>query len=327
MRHTYVRRLRTNLVQPVAAPKSLAALGVSLVLIMSACASGPAETGSGAPTEPIASPTPVVIATTGPTSLVVPTTDPSSTATAVPPSTAIPENTATPGPAASSTPLATAALTATTRPIPTAQATAQPTATQPTATPRPATATAVPPTPTPTSTWVNPDCFVGPGAADEPVWWCGGKICVVGSPHYGCPTTVPGQPYVLIDCTISDSDIEVNEIITLTAVQTPADAPVRYAFSHGDGTIDNTSVSRAFYEAPGSYHSHAAVAVQRRQGKQILRDRACPTGQCADTHRHAHTGRGADRLQHLASAACRSERDADLHRLSEPSQRARHLRV
>lgn len=253
MRSTYVRRLRTNLLQLVAAPKSLAALGVSLVLIMSACASGPAETGSGAPTDPIASPTPVVIATTGPTSLVTPTTDPSSTATAVPPSTAIPENTATPGPAASSTPLATAALTATTRPIPTAQATAQPTATQPTATPRPATATAVPPTPTPTSTWVNPDCFVGPGAADEPVWWCGGKICVVGSPHYGCPSTVPAQPYVLIDCTISDSDIEVNEIITLTAVQTPADAPVRYAFSHGDGTIDNTSVSRAFYEAPGSY--------------------------------------------------------------------------
>ena len=64
---------------------------------------------------------------------------------------------------------------------------------------------------------------------------------------------MPGQPYVLIDCTISDRDIEVNEIITLTAVQTPADAPVRYAFSHGDGTIDNTSVSRAFYEAPGSY--------------------------------------------------------------------------
>ena len=85
------------------------------------------------------------------------------------------------------------------------------------------------------------------------MWWCGGKICVVGPPHYGCPSTVPAQPYVLIDCTISDSDIEVNEIITLTAVQTPADAPVRYAFSHGDGTIDNTSVSRAFYEAPGSY--------------------------------------------------------------------------
>lgn len=84
MRSTYVRRLRTNLLQLVAAPKSLAALGVSLVLIMSACASGPAETGSGAPTDPIASPTPVVIATTGPTSLVTPTTDPSSTATAVP---------------------------------------------------------------------------------------------------------------------------------------------------------------------------------------------------------------------------------------------------
>lgn len=64
---------------------------------------------------------------------------------------------------------------------------------------------------------------------------------------------MPTQPYVQISCTISDTDIVVDEIITLTAVQVPSNASVRYAFSHGDGTIDNTSVSRAFYEAPGNY--------------------------------------------------------------------------
>lgn len=100
---------------------------------------------------------------------------------------------------------------------------------------------------------MNPDCYVGPGAADEPVWWCGAKICVVGAPHYGCPIGQPVRPISLIDCSISDTDIVVNEITTFTAIYEPANAAVRFAFAHGDGTIDNVSVSRAYYAAPGSY--------------------------------------------------------------------------
>jgi hypothetical protein len=108
-----------------------------------------------------------------------------------------------------------------------------------------------------TPTWVSPDCSVGPGTADEAAWWCGGQICTISAPHYGCPTGSPTRPHVRFDCTISNTDIAVNEIITLTAVHEPANAPVRFAFSHGDGTIDgaidNTSQSQAFYEAPGIY--------------------------------------------------------------------------
>lgn len=121
---------------------------------------------------------------------------------------------------------------------------------------------------------------MGPGAADEPVWWCGAKICVVGAPHYGCPTTQPTRPYVSISCTISDTDILVNEIITLTAVQNPANAAVRYAFNHGDGTIDNTSVSRAYYEAPGSYR--VTLLWQYNGGKGSTR--------CGTVHVRAHGG-------------------------------------
>jgi hypothetical protein len=58
---------------------------------------------------------------------------------------------------------------------------------------------------------------------------------------------------VRVGCTISDRDIEVNEIITLTAFQDPVDVPVIFAFDHGDGTIDRTSQSRAYYREPGNY--------------------------------------------------------------------------
>ncbi len=109
------------------------------------------------------------------------------------------------------------------------------------------------PTPTPTAIYVNPDCYVGAGAADEPVWWCGGKICVVGAPHYGCPVGPPQRPTVQISCTISDTSIEVDEIITLRAIQDPLNIAVQFAFSHGDGTIDNTAESRAYYRQPGTY--------------------------------------------------------------------------
>ena len=205
-----------------------------MILVMSACASAPVETGAGTQgdsipnTEP-GSPAP----TTGPTPLVIPATAASPTAT----------------PAAT---VGAVAPTATAPPSPTATATPRPIRTVgPTAV---ATATALPiPTPTATPIWVNPDCYVGPGAADEAVWWCGGQICTIGAPHYGCPTGSPTRPYLRFDCTISDTDIAVNEIITLAAVHEPVNVPLRFAFSHGDGTVDNRSQSQAHYEAPGVY--------------------------------------------------------------------------
>ena len=227
---------------------------LGLILVVSACSSTPIETGSGAQ-EPIATTSPdLVTPTTSPTPLVIPSAAASATATAV---ALDPTPTAT-ARAATATPVVTRTAVATAEPSPTATPRPIPT-TAPTAivispTPRPIpTATPRPIAPTPTPIWVNPDCYVGPGAADEPVWWCGGKICVVGAAHHGCPTGQPIRPFVRFDCTISDTDIAVDEIITLTAVHEPANAPVRFAFAHGDGTVDNTAVSRAYYEAPGAY--------------------------------------------------------------------------
>ena len=47
--------------------------------------------------------------------------------------------------------------------------------------------------------------------------------------------------------------MQVGEVITLTATQNPAGVPVRYAFDHGDGTIDPNPVSSAYYANPGNY--------------------------------------------------------------------------
>jgi hypothetical protein len=47
--------------------------------------------------------------------------------------------------------------------------------------------------------------------------------------------------------------VRVGEIITLTATQNPANVPVRYAFDHGDGTLDPNPVSSAYYNNPGTY--------------------------------------------------------------------------
>ena len=111
----------------------------------------------------------------------------------------------------------------------------------------------MPPTPVPTA-WVNPDCYVGPGAADEPAWWCGGKLCWPNAPHAGCPTTKPTTfPTIDVGCTISDRSIVVDEVIVFKAWQDPANIPLVFAFEHGDGTIDQTSESYAYYEAPGRY--------------------------------------------------------------------------
>lgn len=215
---------------------------LGLALVATGCANGADESGSGAQVDP--TPTATVEATPEPTALEIPTSAPGATPTTE--ATAAP--TATADPTATTAP--TTAPTSTTAPQPTATTPPQPTATS---VPQP-TATRVPPAPTPTPTvYVDPDCYVGPGAADEPVWWCDGRICVAGNPHYGCPIGPPQRPAVRIDCTISDTDIEVDEIITLRAIKDPQHVPVQFAFSHGDGTIDNTAVSRAFYRAPGTY--------------------------------------------------------------------------
>jgi len=65
---------------------------------------------------------------------------------------------------------------------------------------------------------------------------------------------VPDPPQSLrIDCRISDDQVVVNEIITLTAFHAPATEVVGYTFEHGDGTLDSTATSRAYYAAPGYY--------------------------------------------------------------------------
>lgn len=233
---------------------------VVLCLLLGACASTPAESSAGATPDPTATRQPV--STDGdaaPTPLAVPTPRDLAGDETSGDETAGDETEPTPTEAAATVEPSQPTATATAAPIPTATAspapTAAPTATprpQPTATPKPQ-PTPVPPTPTPV--WVNPDCYVGPGAADEPVWWCGGKICQTSAPHFGCPRTPPVSPArpVHIDCSISDTTIVVGEVITLKAIQDPFNLEVRYAFSHGDGTIDHTAESYAYYREPGSY--------------------------------------------------------------------------
>jgi|GEM_PF-967157 len=236
----------------------------AVMLLTAACASG--DSGSNTASDPDPTSTVVPVPTLSaegivPTPLAIPTdeaeeSDESEMAT---PTAGADDEGASPAPTsteeltAEPTATATAAPTATPRPVPTAV----PTAVVVSPTPRPVvpTATPVPPQPTATATagWVNPDCYVGPGAADEPVWWCGQKICQVGAPHAGCPTAPPVFPNIRVGCRISDNNIRVNEIITLEAWQDPINVPVQFAFEHGDGTIDPTSQSRAFYREAGKY--------------------------------------------------------------------------
>lgn len=251
---------------------------LSLLMLVTACASGPAEPGEIAQERPTqesdeALPTPTPASPDdGPTPLVIPTivasgladADDDDTATATATTTVTPAPQATPRPTSTPRPIPTAVNTSPTpRPaVPTPTA-APPRPTSTPAPPRP-TATAVPPAPTPTSGWINPDCYVGPGAADELVWWCGGRICVVGAPHQGCPTTPPPSGGIVeVSCTISKNVIVVDEIITLQAFQDPVNVPITFAFGHGDGTIDEASTSYAYYEAPGTYE----VIMYWRQGR------------------------------------------------------------
>ena len=68
------------------------------------------------------------------------------------------------------------------------------------------------------------------------------------------PAPTPGTlPNVAVQCRISSTNVLVNEVIQLSVVQNPADAAVDYIFDHGDGTLDPSSSSRAFYRQPGSY--------------------------------------------------------------------------
>ena len=71
------------------------------------------------------------------------------------------------------------------------------------------------------------------------------------------PTATPAPPaagIIEVGCSIIPKrTIQVGEIITLTATQNPAGVPVRYAFDHGDGTLDPNPVSSAYYANPGSY--------------------------------------------------------------------------
>jgi len=77
-----------------------------------------------------------------------------------------------------------------------------------------------------------------------------GAVTVRSSGPTPTPTPTPTPPNVQIGCTISiRRPIVVGELIVFTAVQDPADVAVTYAFDHGDGTIDITNRSVAFYEA------------------------------------------------------------------------------
>lgn len=68
------------------------------------------------------------------------------------------------------------------------------------------------------------------------------------------PTVTPTPATVQIGCSISPRrPVVVNETLTFTAFQSPANVPVTFVFDHGDGTLDETSQSQAYYAAPGFY--------------------------------------------------------------------------
>jgi len=214
-RHTGVRRILDPL---------FLVTSVALVLLVVGCS------GSDSVSDVAAAPRPAVTPTTVILSLVP---DPSPTPFVVP-TIVVDQPTPTPGSVQSDgddgddaqadastdpTPTAVPIPTATPRPIPTAVPTPTASAIVVSPTPRPVQPTAVPPTAVP-------------------------------------PTAVPTTPaanYVEVGCTISDRNIVVDEVITLKAFQSPAHVPINYSFDHGDGTIDRTPESRAFYRAPGRY--------------------------------------------------------------------------
>lgn len=170
--------------------------------------------------------------------------EPDEDPTTVPTATVEPTPTArrTPPPTPTATPIALPAPGATEiQPIPTASPTGTP---APTATPRPS-ATAVRPIPTavaPTATRVPPTPTRVPATP------------VPRPPATPTPrTTASGIPVIEVGCDVSKRSVQVGEILTLSASQSPAGPPVRYAFDHGDGTVDRRAVSQAYYQRPGTY--------------------------------------------------------------------------
>lgn len=110
------------------------------------------------------------------------------------------------------------------------------------------------------------ECLVGQGPADGFVWYCGGQLCLSTTngcppyPIYGCFRTVAGPticidpaPSPTITCTISKTQVAVNETLVFTAIQTGPQIAVEFVFDHGDGTLDPTNQSNAYYAAPGTY--------------------------------------------------------------------------
>lgn len=102
--------------------------------------------------------------------------------------------------------------------------------------------------------------YQSPGTYSPKAFWRDGNI--TGSVPCGAVTVKPGVyptptptpwPNPGVGCTISPlRTVIVGEILTYTATK-QTNRAVQFAFDHGDGTIDTTSVSTAYYEAPGSY--------------------------------------------------------------------------
>ena len=114
----------------------------------------------------------------------------------------------------------------------------------------------------------DPVCLVGHGPADEFVWYCDGVYCNPDAPRpecpphpiYGCHETVDGHvicidpaPQPIMSCSISDTTVGVNDIVTFRALQQGIEVPVEVVFHHGDGTRDTRWVAHAYYAEPGSY--------------------------------------------------------------------------
>lgn len=227
-----------------------------IVLLLAGCSSSPFETASSNATP---GPTPTVaqappVSTTGPTALAIPDSDVAESDSDV----AEPDSTTTPTPDSIVTVTATAVPTAVTRPTPRPIPTVTPTV-APTAAPTSVPSTPVPSTPVPQSR---------PAATSLPI----------------APTPAPvGQPgRLLIECSISNNDVLVNETTTFTASYEPANAVVQFAFSHGDGTLDNGAVSQASYRQPGNYRvtllwEHAGTRSSAVCGQVRVRAGSAPT--------------------------------------------------
>ena len=202
-----------------------------------------------APT-PIPPPTPIV---QRPTAVVVsPTPTPSVEPPEVTPSVVTGSadgvrSSADAGAAATPPPIPTAVLTPQAQPTPQVQPSATPRPI-PTATPRPQPTPVPQPTATPRP---QPTAVPQPTVAPRPQ-----------------PTAVPPQPQVIeVGCVVQpQGTIRPGEIVTFRAIQRPLDAPVRYSFVHGDGSVDSGADSRVAYAGPGTYGAELRWTLNGAQG-------------------------------------------------------------